>query len=142
MASRVASLGYMQTGGFITFIASDLNEIFSLTLAPRLMKTCYYTCHVASHQKQPQPILGPQPPQEPSCPCTFHPCKIYSSLLNFGGAAHSPDETLALARRPRPALYPCDPNGSAGARGLSPSQKHFKLTFCYSFKRALAVYMS
>lgn len=84
MASQVASLGYMHSKGFKTFIAWDLNEIFSLTLAPRPMKTCYYTCHVASHQKQPQSILGPKPKETLMYTHRFiYALQKYNSLLNF-----------------------------------------------------------
>lgn len=141
MASRVATLGYMQTRGFKTFIASDLNEIFSLTLAPRLMKTCYYTCHVASHQKQPQPILGPNPHRSPHVHAPFI-CSKIKLFAKFWGVAHS---CANLSPRPSSLSHPLFIRPRRPCRGQRfLSQRHWKLIFhfIYSFKHALSSYVS
>lgn len=70
---------------------------YSLTLAPRPMKTYYYTCHVAGHQKQPQPILGP------NLHMYMQPSSVQKIQLSFGGRALSLKPQLAPL--PRPTLY-------------------------------------
>lgn len=116
MACQVASLGYMQTRGFKTFIASDLDEIFSLTLAPGLMKTCYYTCHVASHQQQPQSILGLSPQETLMYThLSSEPCKN-TALRSISRSRRQSQKTSALAPLPRPALIDHKPEMTAGAR--------------------------
>ncbi|KAI4831438.1 hypothetical protein KUCAC02_000979 [Chaenocephalus aceratus] len=63
------------------------------------MKTYYYTCHVAGHQKQPQPILGP------NLHMYMQPSSVqkYSSL---SGAAHCRSNLSSPLCLVPPSIHP------------------------------------
>lgn len=112
------------------------------------MKTCYYTCHVASHQKQPQPILGPNPHRSPHVHAASFICAQMQLLgINFRGGgsrtqSHKPQRSpLSLV----PALYSYDHSECVRARisrcGFSfpPPKKLFKLIFLGIYRTCISL---
>lgn len=112
------------------------------------MKTCYYTCHVASHQKQPQPILGPNPHRSPHVHAASFICAQMQLLgINFrgGGESHTVAQTSALAPLPRPRPLFIRPQRVCPGQNqplwlfFPPPKKLFKLIFLGIYRTCISL---